>query len=224
MLGLPRLRVARQPIPRCPPSFRATTARSEDSATTEELSIEGIDVDAAQLVGEAHAMHREAARGHSHAGMGAWSEIPFDEVRVGRRVGGGKFTVYRGWWRGRQVALKAAFKSRASHTAELQRPGSASRERDEGGTNTAEDSTSLRRELLSEIFLLSDLRHPNIVRLLGAVTAVDRTCVVLEWCSRSLHELLHVSAEPLNGTDMLEMAIDIASAMQYVARLMIPVG
>ena len=46
---------------------------------------------------------------------------------------------------------------------------------------------------LAESRLMSELRHPHIVRFLGAVYEADHLCMLLELCALSLHTLLHES-------------------------------
>ena len=48
---------------------------------------------------------------------------------------------------------------------------------------------------------LSELRHPNIVRFLGACLEASNMCILFELCPGSLFDLLHKSAEPLPATD-----------------------
>lgn len=74
---------------------------------------------------------------------------------------------------------------------------------------------------------MGDLRHPNIVCLLGVVTQEEPRCLLFEHMSQGdLHEFL-ISHSPradpalasfiLQGNEMLFIATQIAAGMEYLA-------
>eukprot|EP00918_Siedleckia_nematoides_P063368 GHVU01137964.1.p1 GENE.GHVU01137964.1~~GHVU01137964.1.p1 ORF type:complete len:416 (+),score=68.43 GHVU01137964.1:787-2034(+) len=97
-------------------------------------------------------------------------DITFCEV-VGR---GSTSTVYRCLWRETEVAVK---------------------------TISNDILTSKQRaEFFREISVMSKLRHPNLVLLMGFATQPQRLCIVTEYCrGGSLFDLLHSDSRPSGG-------------------------
>ncbi len=92
--------------------------------------------------------------------------VPWTELTLGDRLGAGAFgAVYRASWRRSEIAVKQL------HVRQLTAEGQAA--------------------FLAESRLMSELRHPHIVRFLGAVYEADHLCMLLELCALSLHTLLH---------------------------------
>jgi len=58
--------------------------------------------------------------------------------------------------------------------------------------------------------------HPNIVRLLWANLTPPKCCIVMERCSCSLFERLHVQREDLDRRRIVEMAIHVGQAMEHL--------
>jgi serine/threonine protein kinase len=86
-----------------------------------------------------------------------WERINFDEIELGEVIGGGGVgLVYSGRLRGKPVALKTLFDSRVSD--------------------------ELRQEYLDELFVLSRVRHSNIVPFLGASLLPPHIFFVMELC------------------------------------------
>ncbi|GBG29214.1 Protein kinase, putative [Hondaea fermentalgiana] len=122
---------------------------------------------------------------------GQWRQIDIREVEVGEQIGGGGFAiVYEGFWKGKQVALKTLFDPRAD--------------------------AAVKKEFMDELFVMSKLKHPNIVEMFGACTRAPRFCMVLELCESSLFHILHNSREELREKQLLGMQIELASAMEYL--------
>ena len=121
--------------------------------------------------------------------------IPFSEVTLKGPVGEGSYgTVYQGTWMATEVAVKMW--------------------RLTDGTAGA-----VAEGLVAEVALMQELRHPNIVMLLGVTT--EPPGIVQEYCSRgSLYGVLrrHASpgAPPLAWRVRLQMALGAATGMCYL--------
>ena len=122
------------------------------------------------------------------------------DVRVFRLIGsGGSGHVYEGTFKGHRVAVKLLH----------------------GGGDLCEDAVE---NLKTEAALLQGLRHPNVVNFLGCCLDPASLCVILEYAEGgSLHTMLHVEGkQPEYGT-LLQLAEDVASAMDYCHSLDPPV-
>lgn len=143
-------------------------------------------------------------------------EFPITSVRFNQELGEGAFgKVYRGLMgagsNGSLVAIKTL------------RPGA---------------TTKTKQDFQREMEMFTELRHPNIVCLLGVVLKDDPQCMVFEYLSQGdLHEFLlthspsskvdsssdddHISLPPerapLDPADMSFIAIQIAAGMEYLA-------
>lgn len=124
-------------------------------------------------------------------GGGGWDHIDFDEIELGERIGGGGVgIVYNGWFKGQPVALKTLFDNRIGD--------------------------DLKREYMDELLVMSRVQHSNIVNFLGACMTPPHLCFVMEMCECSLHRLLHVDRVSFSDKEIVTMAIDIASAFEYL--------
>lgn len=120
-----------------------------------------------------------------------WRNIDIEDVEVGDQIGGGGFAiVYEGYWKDRRVALKTLFDPRVDE--------------------------DLKKEFMDELYVMSKLKHPNIVEMFGACTRPPKFCMVLELCESSLFEVLHNSRHSLSEKQLLGMQIELASAMEYL--------
>lgn len=116
-----------------------------------------------------------------------------EEVTVLERVGAGGFAeVYRGNYRGTDVAVKKL----------LRQPGA------EGARAVA--------AFKKEVALMTRLRHPNIVLFMGVIA--EPLCLVTEFCNRgNLFELLHNdAAASLTWKQRLHIALDSARGMNFL--------
>ena len=69
-----------------------------------------------------------------------------------------------------------------------------------------------------EAKLLTRLRHPRIVLLLGCTMHREQFTLVLEWMERgSLFDLLHKGGADMTTREKLRVAKDVADGMVYVA-------
>ncbi|GIL86941.1 hypothetical protein Vretimale_15526 [Volvox reticuliferus] len=119
-------------------------------------------------------------------------EINPDELTFKNRVGIGSYgEVYRGTWRGTEVAIKRFLEQNLSQVTI--------------------------KEFRGEVMIMSKLRHPNIVLFMGAVTQSNQLAIVTQFMARgSLFRMLHRTKEVLDPRRRLNMALDIAKGMEYL--------
>ncbi|KAL6053226.1 guanylate cyclase [Balamuthia mandrillaris] len=119
-------------------------------------------------------------------------EVNYSELELLDKIGsGGMGEVFRAKWRGLVVAVK-----------KMKQPS---------GFIMKEDL----RNFLREINIMSQLRHPNILLLLGACLDYPNVCIISEFISEGdLHQyLLH---EPQPWHRKLELAIDAARGLAFL--------
>jgi serine/threonine protein kinase len=119
-------------------------------------------------------------------------EIPFDELDLRDRVGGGGYSVvYRALWRGTPVAVKRWLDPHHSERA----------------------LAEFRREVMTA----QDLRHPHCVQLLGHCSSPQNPCIVFEHLPFTLHGVLHGGgAAVIDRKRALSFALDIARALAHL--------
>jgi serine/threonine protein kinase len=123
-----------------------------------------------------------------------WDHIDFSEIEIGEKIGGGGLgVIYSGRWKGEPVALKTLFDSRIGE--------------------------ELKKEYMDELLVMSKLRHSNIVQFLGACMTPPNLCFVMEQCECSLYNLLHSQRIDFSDKECVEMATDIAYALEYLHSL-----
>jgi serine/threonine protein kinase len=126
--------------------------------------------------------------------LSSWALIDFDDITVGKFIaGGGAGVIHEGIYKGERVALKALFDHRISE--------------------------ELKREFMNELLVMSRLDHSNIVQFKGASVTPPNLCFVMEMCDSSLDHILHVEKEFISDYEKVQMAIDIAQAMEYLHSL-----
>ncbi|CAK9267062.1 unnamed protein product [Sphagnum jensenii] len=127
-----------------------------------------------------------------------WS-IEFSELRIGIRVGIGSFgEVFRGIWRGTEVAIKVMLEQ--------------------------DLTTENMQDFCNEISLLSRLRHPNVILFLGACIKPPHLSMVTEYMHMgSLYRLIHTSGQgkKFSWRRRLKMLRDICRGMMCVQRMKI---
>lgn len=120
-----------------------------------------------------------------------WKHIPFEELEVSDRIGGGGVgMIYKGWYKDEPVALKTLFDSRIGE--------------------------DLKKEYMDELLVLSKVKHTNIVKFLGACMTPPNLCFVMEMCECSLFNLIHVDKCKFSERDIIKMAVDVGSALEYL--------
>eukprot|EP01087_Luapelamoeba_hula_P002896 TRINITY_DN1270_c0_g1_i2.p1 TRINITY_DN1270_c0_g1~~TRINITY_DN1270_c0_g1_i2.p1 ORF type:complete len:683 (-),score=166.80 TRINITY_DN1270_c0_g1_i2:47-2095(-) len=115
-----------------------------------------------------------------------------DELEVGQKIAEGKYgTVYKGKCRGQSVAIKIL------HNQHL--------------------SNEKLEELRTEVEIMSRLRHPCILLLMGVCTDKDKIALVMEYVEgKSLDRILHDSKINLSLQTQLHIAKDIAKGMNWL--------
>jgi len=75
------------------------------------------------------------------------------------------------------------------------------------------------QEFKKELNILSRLRHPNVVLLMGACTSPPNLCFITEFLAGgSLYDALHSKKLQMNMTLFKKLARDIAQGMNYLHR------
>lgn len=89
-------------------------------------------------------------------------------------------------------------------------------------------SAKTQADFRREIDLISDLKHDNIVCILGVVLKEEPLCMLFEYMAQGdLHEFLisHAPSEncmgALNQTQFLHISLQICEGMEYLARLVL---
>mmetsp|Transcript_43004 Transcript_43004/g.111487 ORF Transcript_43004/g.111487 Transcript_43004/m.111487 type:complete len:308 (+) Transcript_43004:43-966(+) len=129
-------------------------------------------------------------------------EVAPEDLRIVQVIGHGSTgEVYMGFWKDKEVAIK-----------QIQDPW---------GPDTP--SSPFTREL----FVLSRVRHPNVVRLLGMTSITRPLAFVMELCrGGSCADYIHVQVEdekPLTWPQTFRIAKETASAMHYLHTLDPPI-
>eukprot|EP00002_Diphylleia_rotans_P030361 TRINITY_DN6232_c0_g1_i2.p1 TRINITY_DN6232_c0_g1~~TRINITY_DN6232_c0_g1_i2.p1 ORF type:complete len:1685 (+),score=327.23 TRINITY_DN6232_c0_g1_i2:77-5131(+) len=120
-------------------------------------------------------------------------QIEFEDVKVsGKELGAGSFgVVFLGEYGGEKVAVKKFIKQRMAEKQYY--------------------------TLLSEIMLLRQVSHPNILRFMGACIKQPNICLLLEYASHgSLKDVLCDEKIVLGQSQKIQALIQIADAMQYL--------
>lgn len=127
-----------------------------------------------------------------HMGDSKDWEIDIKDIEFGQRIGIGSYgEVYRGKWRGTEVAIKRFLEQKLS--------------------------ISTVRDFRLEVSLLSKLRHPNIVLFLGAVITPPQLAIITSYISRgSLFRLLHRTRTDIDPKRRLGFALDIAKGVNHL--------
>lgn len=81
-----------------------------------------------------------------------------------------------------------------------------------------EDSNLTEEALQQEIQVLSQLRHPNLVLFIGACRDAEssKLCIVTELLPTSLYDMLEVAKINLSLPDVLDVAMDVISGLEYL--------
>eukprot|EP00002_Diphylleia_rotans_P015923 TRINITY_DN3085_c0_g1_i2.p1 TRINITY_DN3085_c0_g1~~TRINITY_DN3085_c0_g1_i2.p1 ORF type:complete len:1462 (-),score=243.35 TRINITY_DN3085_c0_g1_i2:187-4572(-) len=119
-------------------------------------------------------------------------KVGYNELVFKDELGVGSFgQVFRGEWRGTEVAIKRL--------------------------TLKNQSKQLMQEFDKEIAIMVDLRHPNIVLYMGACSQPPYFCIISELMSRgSLFDVLHNSDIHLDDRTKLSFLLDAAKGMQYL--------
>lgn len=122
---------------------------------------------------------------------GVLTEIQYSEVDCQEKIGAGGFgDVYKGIFRGTEVAIKKVLADKLSKDAV--------------------------EELTKEAEIMSGLRHPNVVLFMGFCRPPD-CCLLFEYIRRgSLYDLLYRERRKFSMHEVCRIHIDIACGMAYL--------
>jgi len=118
--------------------------------------------------------------------------ITVADTRIEERIGKGNFgEVYRGVWRGTEVAIKKL----PAHVLTEQ----------------------LMKDFQKEVALLKALRHPNVVQFLGSCTVLPDICLCTEYMPRgSLYRVIHDYEQGFSWQLIKKMMVDAAKGCLYL--------
>jgi len=123
-----------------------------------------------------------------------WDNLNINDLEVGNKIGGGGIgVIHTGYFGNRPVAIKTLFNPRVTD--------------------------EVKQEYMDELLVMSKVKHSNIVEFLGACMTPPNLCFVMELCSCSVFEILHVSRENIDEHEALRIAVDVGYAMEYLHSL-----
>ncbi|GAM28475.1 hypothetical protein SAMD00019534_116510 [Acytostelium subglobosum LB1] len=120
------------------------------------------------------------------------TQIDFEEIVFYDNIGEGGFgVVYRGVWRGQEVAVKML--------------------------KTKNLSKELLEEVNREVDLMNKLRHPNIVSFVGSVKTSVNLCLVSEYIAMgSLGKVLYKQNRKLTLKEIIRVCLDTAKGCNFL--------
>ncbi len=121
--------------------------------------------------------------------------IDFSEIQLGKQVGLGSYgVVYRGKWKGVDIAVKRFIKQKLDERSML--------------------------EFRAEMAFLSELHHPNIVLFIGACVKRPNLCIVTEFVKQgSMKDILQNNSVKLPWMLRLRMLKSAALGINYLHTL-----
>jgi len=124
-------------------------------------------------------------------------DITPEDLQYGASIGTGSTAeVFRGFWKGRDVAIKEVHLQRKS-----------------GSQSEIKQQVAFTRELS----VLSKVHHPNLVRFYGVCLDVRPLRVITEFCEgECAFQLLHEQDVDLEWSQSLKMCDDVAQGMHYL--------
>lgn len=134
-----------------------------------------------------------AAKGKKTPSMNPKFEVAPYEVQYGPQVGSGGFgVVYKAKFRNETVAVKKIHGHALSNASSV-------------------------REFISEVAVLCNLRHPNILLFVGACTKPPNLMIITEFMSRgTLFDVLHQSNMRVTWPMRKKFALDTCKGMRYL--------
>jgi len=131
---------------------------------------------------------------HSRARSGVVEvDIRDIELEADKKAQGGLGVLYKGVWRGCEVAVKRPVDPRSAMDPEL------------------------KEDFRREVDILSEVRHPNVVLLMGACQRGTNLCIVLEWCQGgSLFDVVHRRQSDLPKEQRLRLATGAMAGLAFL--------
>jgi Janus kinase 2 len=122
--------------------------------------------------------------------------VDYQEVKKSKLIGKGRFgKVYKGMWREKEVAVKVLIEKK-------------------------ELKASVIGEFVSEVSIMCDLRHPNVLLFIGACVDPPNLAIITEFMSHgSLWDVLHTPKPDeylVQWNNRIKLAIDVALGMNYI--------
>jgi len=122
--------------------------------------------------------------------------VDFSEVKKSKLIGKGRFgKVYKGVWREKEVAVKVLIEKK-------------------------ELKASVIGEFVSEVSIMCDLRHPNVLLFIGACVDPPNLAIITEFMAHgSLWDVLHRPKPDeylVQWNNRIKLAIDVALGMNYI--------
>lgn len=129
-------------------------------------------------------------------------QIDMSKIIQHECLGSGGFgAVYRGFFNGREVAIKKLFCEDGGNISPLQL-----------------------EELEKEVLALRSLDHPRLVAFIGACLQPPNLCIVTEFMAGgSLHHLLHKAKTPLTISQQAKMALQVSEGVAFLHSRIPPV-
>jgi serine/threonine protein kinase len=126
--------------------------------------------------------------------------VEYSTLKLKNKIGSGHFsTVFRGEWRGREVAIKKV-------TNDMTSPGA---------------EKEFKREIMTSVKIR---HHPHLVTLIGVSQYQNEFYIISEYChGASLFDLLHESKVLLPWSTRLNIAKQIANGMVFLHSSVPPV-
>lgn len=132
--------------------------------------------------------------------------LRYAEIEIADRIGGGASSVvYKAYWK-KQVDTKET----PTQSMFLRCPVAVKKWFDP----TCDAQT--RTEFESEVMIVRELRHPNVVQFLGAGVEPPNLCLVMEYLPTSLFDVLHASSIEIDDRRVSGIAIEIIRAIVYL--------
>eukprot|EP00002_Diphylleia_rotans_P007582 TRINITY_DN1721_c0_g1_i7.p1 TRINITY_DN1721_c0_g1~~TRINITY_DN1721_c0_g1_i7.p1 ORF type:complete len:2527 (+),score=479.25 TRINITY_DN1721_c0_g1_i7:47-7627(+) len=176
--------------PSCPLVLPAESAQSQDEQPTIIGASAGGAAGIAALVAFTF-FYRHYREKVSTFRKKLYAEIDYQDIEFGELLGAGGYgEVFKGQWRGTEVAIKKLIYKKM-------RPKVLS-------------------AFMAEVAVMVELRHPNIVLYMGASLNPPNLCLVCELMVGNLFDLLQNTDVPITMNQRIRFMLDIAKGMQYL--------
>mmetsp|Transcript_37103 Transcript_37103/g.72883 ORF Transcript_37103/g.72883 Transcript_37103/m.72883 type:complete len:793 (+) Transcript_37103:39-2417(+) len=112
------------------------------------------------------------------------------QIKMKEKIGAGSFgEVWLGEWRGGQVAIKKMLLQKRSNI----------------------------KAFVNELNVMNNLRHPNMLQVMGACIEQDSISIIMEYCEKgNLYEILQDKSIPVDYNRILSILMQIADGINYL--------